>query len=66
MHPFTVVSALAGMSLVLAKPRAAPAAAPLITAAPLAEMVKPALDRRQMESEECSSKARTGYMGRST
>jgi hypothetical protein len=57
MHPFTVVSALAGMSLVLAKPRAAPAAAPLITAAPLAEMVKPALERRQMESEECSSKA---------
>lgn len=57
MHSLTVLSALAGASLVLAQPLEAPAAQ--ITSAPDARLVKPALAlaRRQGESEECSSKA---------
>ncbi|KAK3290148.1 uncharacterized protein B0H64DRAFT_413517 [Chaetomium fimeti] len=57
MHSFTLLSALAGASLVLAQPLEAPAAAPQITAAPDARLVKPALEHRQENSEECESKA---------
>ncbi|KAK4118654.1 hypothetical protein N657DRAFT_367387 [Parathielavia appendiculata] len=60
MHSFTVFSTLAVASLILAKPLATPAVAPLITAAPLPHMVKPALERRQTESlDECEAKARS-------
>ena len=57
MHSLTVLSALAGASLVLAQPLEAPAAQ--VTTAPDARLVKPALAlaRRQGESKECSSKA---------
>jgi hypothetical protein len=57
MHSLTVLSALAGASLVLAQPLEAPAAQ--ITTAPDARLVRPALAlaRRQGESDECSSKA---------
>lgn len=59
MHSFTLFSALAGASLVLAKPLAAPVAAPLITPAPFPKPVNRALERRYTSSEptECQIKA---------
>jgi hypothetical protein len=59
MHSFTVFSALAGASLALAKPLAAPAPAPVITPAPHPHMAKLALERRKTTTSEseCESKA---------
>lgn len=58
MHSFTLVSALAGASLVLAKPFAVPVAQPMITPAPLPKMVNRALQARESEADKvCESKA---------
>lgn len=59
MHSFALFSALAGVSLVLAEPLAAPVAAPLITTAPLPAALegRQTKSEDQAKSEECLSKA---------
>lgn len=63
MHSFTLLSAVAGASLALAKPLAAPApAAAQITAAPVFNFGKAALERRQddepnAQQRQCMNKA---------